>query len=270
MAITSTSAGGAGRHGQHRAPRALTPSLIIDDVPVRGEATWWKRRPILFLALSTVGGIVATAAAAACFAAGWTNLGIYVSGFALLGWIWAAYAWHWRLVAGSARSPREWRPAPPGAWQPDESAYETAEDRRRAQWDRGSLWVAAAVAGLLMLLGLCGTPLLAAEAWRLDRYGVTTPATVERVEHHRSHDSLTVSVPTSGGTRHIRVESGRRDFVVGDEIRIVYDPDPAYTTGVLAGSSPYLGYPLGSLALAVAFGVVFIWLLSLAREAGKA
>lgn len=146
----------------------------------------------------------------------------------------AVYAWHWWFV-GRHRD-------------------KSANDRLRWRIDRALLQIGFGVLGFLLFLLVVGAALGMYDSWRLDRYGVTGTATVERIEQHRRSDSIVVTVQAGDGVRRIEVEGDGDEVAIGDSVAIVYDPDPDHNEGVLAGRSPYNRWPIFMLVGAAVLG----------------
>ncbi|WP_410812756.1 hypothetical protein [Micromonospora sp. 067-2] len=137
--------------------------------------------------------------------------------FGVLMTIAAVYAWHWLLV-GRHRDRR-------------------ANDRMRWKWDMALLRAGRAFLWLIFLGLLVGTAATFYEGWRFDQYGVTAEAVVTKVDG----SVATVAVAAGDGDRLgvLETDGGGPQLAAGDQVRIVYDPDPGADGIIFADEGPY-------------------------------
>ncbi|GAA4258427.1 hypothetical protein GCM10022255_079050 [Dactylosporangium darangshiense] len=194
---------------------------------------WWGRHPYAYVAITN--GLLLLCIVLAVIAG--PGAAIIPGFFGLLFVIAAAYSWHW-LLKGRHQS-------------------KAKNDRLRWKIDKVLLRIGWVVLTAVFLC-LAGTSIIGIYgSWRLDRYGVTTEATVADIDG----STITVSFRTGDGLREgdLRTERGDGSRLhVGDPVQILHDPDPGYREVVLAERSPYAGWPfaIGIGAIVAGYFVV--------------
>ena len=197
----------------------------------RSDLGWWGEHPYVYMMFTTTAAVACwTTVLVAALAVPEAAIGLGSCGalFGVLMTIAAVYAWHW-LLRGRHRDRR-------------------ANDRMRWKWDLALLRAGWVFLWLIFLGLLVGTAVSFHSGWRFDRHGVTAEAVVTKVDG----SFVTVAVAGRDGDRLGVLQTGRGDprLAAGDQIQVVYDPEPGANDVILADRWPY------DQAIALAVGTV--------------